>query len=62
MQYSKFMISLDDPLWNDLQYAHGSAIKIPPVLRYLQTAARDGVPLDFEAAGDVWEICHQWST
>ena len=56
------MISLEDPLWNDLRYAYGSAIKLPPVLRYLQTAATDGVPLDFEAAADVWEICHQWST
>lgn len=56
------MISLDDPLWSDLRYAYGSAIKIPPILRYLQTIAKEGGPLDFETAGDVWEICHQWST
>lgn len=56
------MISLDDPLWNDLRYAYGSASKIPQALHYLRAAATANIPLDFEAAGDVWEICHQWST
>ena len=56
------MILLDDPLWNELQYAEGCAIKIPPILRSLQAAVAEDGAVDLEAVGHVGEICHQWST
>ena len=56
------MLSLDDPRWEILRFAHGSAKKIPPILRKIQSAASRGVPFDFDSVSDLWEICHQWST
>ncbi|QDU08260.1 hypothetical protein [Gimesia aquarii] len=56
------MIPLDDPMWESLQYGFGSASKIPPALRLIEKAIMENQPLDYEQTGDVWEICHDWST
>jgi hypothetical protein len=49
------VISLDNPKWNELQTAYGSATRVPDILKRLYAD-----PNDKDALNDAWSsLCHQ---
>jgi hypothetical protein len=56
------MLPLDDPRWNEMTCARGSAARLPAIIERLQHCLDESTEVDRDPLGELSETCHQWST
>ena len=56
------MLPLNDPRWNEMTCARGSAATLPAIIQRLQQCLDETTELGRDLLGELSDTCHQWST